>query len=81
MFPSEKSGSRSVTKSCRTLDTSVEYGETYPNIEISYEEQETDEEVVRRIQIERERARLSELKERGQLKALQSKYEKATPND
>lgn len=56
------------------FDTSMEYGETYPNVEITYSEKETDEEVIRRVQIERERDELTEIGERARLADLQAKY-------
>lgn len=61
---------------CR-FDTSMSYGETYPHVEVSYTEPETDEEVIRRVQIERERARLSDNAERAKLAALKAKFENA----
>lgn len=56
------------------FDTSMSYGETYPNIEINFSEPETDAEVVRRIKIDRERARIAESKERAQFQNLKSKF-------
>lgn len=56
------------------FDTTMEYGETYPRIEISYTEPETDDEVIKRVQIERERARIAEGKEREQLSRLRKKF-------
>lgn len=68
-----------IPEACRentrfSFDTTMEYGETYPEVEITYTEAETNEEVVRRIQIERERARIKEVAEREQLQALQAKF-------
>jgi hypothetical protein len=54
--------------------TTSEYGDTYPLIEITYREPETDAEVVNRIMIGRERVRISEVEERAKLKTLQEKY-------
>jgi hypothetical protein len=44
-----------------SFDTSSEYGETYPHVEVSYIEAETDDEVIERVKIERERARLKDI--------------------
>ena len=57
--------------------TEYRYGESYPNIEISYREPETDKELVTRLQIEAERARIAEEKQRSQFKALKAKFESA----
>lgn len=57
--------------------TDMAYGDTYPQIEISYTEAESDEEVVTRLQIEAERTRIAEAKERDQLERLRTKYEPA----
>jgi hypothetical protein len=54
--------------------TSIEYGETYPEIMISYEEHETDKEVIERIKVERERSRVAQKAEREELRKLQQKY-------
>jgi hypothetical protein len=54
--------------------TTTEYGETYPQITISYEEHETDKEVLERVKVERERTRIAELAERQKLEQLQQKY-------
>ena len=54
--------------------TTAEYGETSPEIEITYSQKESDEEVTRRIQIETERARLTEAADRKQLATLQKRY-------
>lgn len=48
----------------------------YAHVEISYERPETDAEVIHRVQIERERSRIAENKERAQLVALKSKFAK-----
>jgi hypothetical protein len=55
------------------FDTTMEYGETYPNIEITFQEHETDKEIIRRVQIERERARIKGNEERAQFLKLKSK--------
>lgn len=49
-------------------------GSHYAHIEVSYERQETDEEVIERVKIDRERARIMESAERAQLDSLKSKY-------
>ena len=54
--------------------TTMEYGETYPNIEISYPEPETDKEVITRLQIEQERDRIRENGERAEFNKLKSKF-------
>lgn len=59
------------------FDATMKYGETYPQITIDYEEMESDAEVIRRIQLERERARIAEINERRQLDALKVKYKTA----
>lgn len=56
------------------FDTTTEYGETYPEITISYEEAETDEEVLQRLKTDSERNRIEKVKERAKLKELQAKY-------
>lgn len=56
------------------FDTTTEYGETYPQLEITYQEMESDDEVVMRVQVERERARIRELGERKELERLEAKY-------
>lgn len=66
-----------IPKECRakasfTFDTTMEYGENYPNIEITYCQPETDAEVVRRVQIGRERARIKDTAERAQFRKLKS---------
>lgn len=58
---------------CR-FDTSMSYGETYPHVEVSYEEPETDKEVIARVQIQRERARLAEMEKRTQFEKLKSEF-------
>lgn len=57
-----------------SFDTTMEYGETYPRIEIHYSEPETDEEVITRLGIEKERTRISELKEREKFDSLKKKF-------
>jgi hypothetical protein len=57
--------------------TDYSYGESYPQIEIKYDEPESDKEVVKRVQIERERARIAEACERAKLQNLKTKYENA----
>lgn len=54
--------------------TRMEYGETYADLEITYSEPETDEEVIHRVQIERERAKRDEAAERRQLGLLKAKF-------
>lgn len=71
---------RSIPKECRKsasfrFDTSTEYGETYPQLTISYSEPETDKEVIERIKWDGERRRITEAAERQKLKQLQKKYE------
>ena len=56
------------------FDTTMEHGETYPNIEITYEEPETDKELITRLQIEAERARIAEEEQRSQFEALKTKF-------
>lgn len=56
------------------FDTTMDHGETYPNIEISYSEPESDGEVIRRVQVSRERERVWQAFEREQLQNLQAKY-------
>lgn len=48
------------------------YGESYDNIKITYFEPETDKEVIRRVQIETERARVSRVQKQAKLKQLQA---------
>lgn len=69
-------GSRKTAK-CR-FDTSTEYGETYPHVEVSYEEPESDEEVVARVKVDRELARIAEAKKRAQLQRLKAELEPAS---
>lgn len=54
--------------------TSYEYGETYPNIEITYSEPETDEEVIARVTLERERNRVAKGKDMATFARLKAKY-------
>lgn len=54
--------------------TTMEYGETYPNIEITYSELETNKEIAARLQIETERARITENVERAKFRELKSKF-------
>lgn len=56
------------------FDTTVEYGETYPNIEITYSESETDKEIIERIKISREVERRNTIKEKAKLECLKKKY-------
>lgn len=56
------------------FDTTMEYGETYPHIEITYDEPETDNEIVDRLQIETERDRIINDKERATFRKLKSKF-------
>jgi hypothetical protein len=62
------------TKARFRFDTTMEYGETYPHVEITYEERETDEEVTRRLQVEAERKRLADMGERAHFERLKSKF-------
>lgn len=55
------------------FDTSMSHGESYPNIEISYSELETEKETIKRLKIEAERARLTEIADRAKLAALKEK--------
>ena len=55
------------------FDTTTEYGETYPEIEITYSELESDAEVIARVKIERERERVATKRERAQFDALKKK--------
>jgi hypothetical protein len=69
-----------IPKGCRhetrfRFDTTTEYGETYPQIEITFQERETDEEVIRRVQIEAERDRVNTIKKRAELEKLKSELE------
>lgn len=59
---------------CVSFDTSHEHGETYPNIEITYEEPETDKEVVTRLQIAAERTRVANEADRAQFRKLKQKF-------
>jgi len=61
---------------CR-FDTSTRYGDTYPEFSITYTEPETDDEVRRRVMIERERAARKEAAERQQLAHLKRKFKAA----
>ena len=47
--------------------TEYEYGESYPRINITYEEPETDAELIKRLQVDAERGRLAEKCERAKL--------------
>jgi len=57
--------------------TEYSYGDSCPNIKITYTEKETDEEVIERLQIDAERDRIREETERAKLAKLKSKYEAA----
>lgn len=57
-----------------SFGTTMEYGETYPRIEITYQEPETDKELLRRLQVDAERSRIQEANERAQLDKLKSKF-------
>lgn len=57
--------------------TTTEYGETYPELRIEYDQSETDDEVVRRVQIDRERSRIAEAGQRAEFKRLQKKFGRA----
>lgn len=52
----------------------MSYGESYENVEITWTEPETDEELMQRLQIEAERARVAADKERAQFKKLRDKF-------
>lgn len=56
------------------FDTENSYGETYPRIEITYSEAETDAELTDRLKIEAERDRLNEVSDRQRLIELKRKY-------
>ncbi len=56
------------------FDTSMSYGETYPNIEISYQEPEADAEVIRRIQVDAERTRIKTDADRAKFENLKSRF-------
>jgi hypothetical protein len=64
---------KSRAKASFTFDTSSSYGESYAHVEVSYSEPETDAEVIARLQVEAERARIQEASERAELTRLQSK--------
>jgi hypothetical protein len=49
-----------------------EYGESYENVTITWKEPETDEELIRRLQIEAERGRLSRIAKKRQLEKLKA---------
>lgn len=50
----------------------ISYGETYENVEITYKEPETDQELVRRLAIEAERSRVTLAKKKTQLAKLKA---------
>lgn len=56
------------------FDTTMEYGETYPRIEITYTQPETDDEVIFRLQVQAERDRIKEASDRAKLAELNQKY-------
>jgi len=58
-----------------SFDTSSSYGETYPQVEVTYSEPETDEEVIARVKIERERGRIAGLEKRAQFDKLKREFE------
>lgn len=62
---------------CFEFVATMKHGETYPKIEITYVEPESDAEVVTRVKIERERTRIAEACERAKLENLKAKYETA----
>ena len=64
------------TARCR-FDTYMSYGETYPHVEVSYEEAETDEEVIARVKIERERDRLADIVKRQKFEQLKRELKEA----
>ena len=51
-----------------------EYGESYENVEITWREPETDDEVIYRLKVAAEHARIGTEKEREQFKKLRSKF-------
>lgn len=66
-----------IPKDCRAsaevdFDNSFSYGESYSNIEITYLQPETDEELIRRLQIEVERARVAKIKKVAQFERLKA---------
>lgn len=61
-----------------SFDTSTSYGETYPHVEVSYSEPETDAEVIARVKVERERARLAVIAKKAQLKRLEAEVAAAS---
>lgn len=61
-------------KSRLDLSNSYSHGESYSNVEITYDEPETDAEVIKRLQIDAERAARTEATERATLDALQKKF-------
>lgn len=50
------------------------YGESYENVEITWREPETDDELIYRLKVEAERARIGTEKERQQFKRLRAKF-------
>ena len=58
--------------------TTTEYGETYPNIEITYDEPETDKELISRLQIESEREHRKEENARQQFEVLKTRFASTT---
>lgn len=53
----------------------MEYGETYENVEITYESPETDDELMRRLTIEAERSRIALDRKRAKLAKLKAELE------
>lgn len=60
-----------------SFDTTVEYGETYPQFEISYQESETYKEIVRRLQIEAQRLEITKAAQIKQFNRLKAELEAA----
>lgn len=56
------------------FDIKQEYGETYPQIEITYEAPETDKELIRRLQVAAERTRLAEIQDRAKYEKLKVRF-------
>lgn len=54
--------------------SSYSHGESYDNIEISYDEPESDKEVIARIQIDRERKRVADAAELAKFQQLKTKF-------
>ena len=57
------------------FDTTMEYGETYPNFRIEYEQPETDDEVIYRVKVQRKRDEQADMAERAEFERLKAKLE------